>query len=668
MVGVDRRASVRGERSSSGGGLVTRIIARRMWLTRESLTLIGLVLAGWLAFQFRFEFAVPDEWDAIVLPAAVAMALVQYAALAAGSVHRRSWRFTSLVDAAAIVRALGIALVLLSVLRVQPVSLPAGLVATLRIDALLRTPWSVLVLAHVLAAVAISTQRLARRWVAERSAPGGRARARLAAGSQHRAIVIGSGTIAAALLREIGAHDDAPLVVGVLTDDLTMQGQLLAGVPVLGRVGELDRIARTVHASMLVLALDRPQPDRVRAVVSRAQRIGLVVRIRPAAPFSRARVEAQALRPVALEDLLNRQTVALDADLIQSQVRGRTVLVTGAGGSIGAELARQLLRYRPTTLVLIDRSEVALWAIERELLAAAPMGSIVPALVDIADRAALQRVLNDHPPSVVFHAAALKHVPLLERNVAAAVGNNIFGTKALVDASVAAGVTRFVLISSDKAVAPSSVMGATKRVAEMIVSDAARRTGRDFVSVRFGNVLGSSGSVVPVFEEQIEAGGPVTITDERMTRYFMTIPEACGLVLQAAVMGGPGAVQVLDMGEPVRVVDLACDLIRLRGLEPGVDIELRTVGMRPGEKLHEELASSAEQLTRSSHPGVLIARTLLPSTRELEAALARLERHLPDHDERDLHTALFTTVAEPRGPDGGRMTPEQQSPGLRLVG
>lgn len=658
MVGVDRRSSRRASFDVTPANLLARLVSRRMWLARESMTFAALVLAGVLAYELHFDLAVPDDTAGTVVRSAVAIAMVQYAALALGSVHRRSWRFTSIHDATAIARALAIAAVVTAVIRLQPVSFASRILALVRLAPIERTPWAVLILAHLIALVIISALRLGRRWFSERRAPGGgrgaSGRARDTQRMQHRAIIVGSGSVAGGLLREIGAHDDAPSVVGILTDDLSVQGQLIAGVPVLGRVGELDRIARTVHASMLVLALDNPQPDRVRAVVSRAQRIGLVVRIRPASPFSRAQVEAQPLRPVALEDLLNRQTVSLDVDLIESQVRGRTVLVTGAGGSIGAELARQLLRYRPATMVLLDRSEVALWAIERELVASAAMGSIVPALVDIADRAALERVLRAHPPSVVFHAAALKHVPLLERNVAAAVGNNVFGTHALVEASVAAGVTRFVLISSDKAVTPSSVMGATKRVAEMIVSDAARRTGRDFVSVRFGNVLGSSGSVVPIFEQQIDAGGPVTITDERMTRFFMTIPEACGLVLQASVMGGPGAVQVLDMGEPVRIVDLACDLIRLRGLQPGVDIELRAVGMRPGEKLHEELASEAEQLVRSSHPGVFVARTLLPSSRELTSTLERLGQHLSDQDERRLHELLFAAVAEPGGPGGGR--------------
>jgi FlaA1/EpsC-like NDP-sugar epimerase len=663
VVGVDRRASqrsARGERPS----LPLRAWAYRLWFAREGATLAALAVAGHAAFLLRFDGAVPEPWSDRLLSTAVALAVVMYGALAANGVHRRSWRFTSVPDAVVVLRAMVMAAVAVAVLNLMPLRL----VRLVRLDVLLGLPTSIVVLAHLLGLVVVLGLRLSRRVAVER--PGRRGRGV----APHRAIVIGSGTVAAGLLREVASHHDAPEVVGILTDDRSVHGQLIAGVPVLGRVGELDRVARTVHASMLILALDRPQPDRVRAVVARAQRIGLVVRIRPSQPFARAEVESQRLRAVSLEDLLNRPTAELDSDLIESQVRGRTVLVTGAGGSIGAELARQLLRYRPGTLVLLDRSEVALWAIERELTATAPLGSIVPALVDVADREALERVLAAHPPSVVFHAAALKHVPLLERNVAAAVANNVFGTRALVDASVAAGVTRFVLISSDKAVAPTSVMGATKRLAELVVTDAARRTGRDFVSVRFGNVLGSSGSVVPIFEEQIDRGGPVTITDERMTRFFMTIPEACGLVLQAAVMGGPGAVQVLDMGEPVRIVDLACDLIRLRGLEPGVDIELRTTGMRPGEKLHEELASEIEDLGRSAHPSVLVARTHTPGTAQLYALLDRLDARLADRDETELRRLLFEAVggaplshgagAPPLG--GSRIDDGSRGP-LRLV-
>jgi FlaA1/EpsC-like NDP-sugar epimerase len=652
VVGVDRRTSRRGERDATAGTLLERIIARRLWILRESLTFAALGLSGVLAHLLRFEFALPFEVREVILPTVASLAALQYGMLGLGSVHRRSWRFTSLADATAVTRALVASGLVAAAVRLQPVDL-AG-VAVLRRIAVL--PWSVLLGSHLLALLAVIALRAFRRAVAERQQSsrrnkrpgrGGGGRG-VGAIVSHRAIVIGSGVLAAGVLREIEAHDDAPQVVAILSDDRTAQGLLIAGVPVRGRIGELDRVAREVHATMLILALDRPQPDRVRAVVARAQRIGLLVRIRPASPFNRAEVESTRLRDVSLEDLLNRQTVELDIDRIESQVRGRTVLVTGAGGSIGSELARQLLRYRPATLVLLDRSEVALWAIERELLASAPLGSVVPALVDIADAAALDRVLSAYPPSVVFHAAALKHVPLLERNVAAAVENNVFGTQQLVEASVRAGVTRFVLISSDKAVNPSSVMGATKLMAERVVSDAALRTGRDFVSVRFGNVLGSSGSVVPVFEDQIDRGGPVTVTDERMTRFFMTIPEACGLVLQAAVMGGPGAVQVLDMGEPVRIMDLARDLIRLRGLEPDVDIEVRVTGMRPGEKLHEELASGSEQLTRSAHPSVFIARGGLQPSVPLAVALERLRSQLADPADREGHV-LRRTLLEAAG-------------------
>jgi FlaA1/EpsC-like NDP-sugar epimerase len=294
-------------------------------------------------------------------------------------------------------------------------------------------------------------------------------------------------------------------------------------------------------------------------------------------------------------------------------------MVTGAGGSIGSELCRQLVRYAPSRLVLFDRGETPLWAIQRELAAIAPHVELSAIIGDVADRGLLDQVLTEKPPAVVFHAAAMKHVPLLETNNGAAVTTNVVGTANLVDACVDSGVPRFVLVSTDKAVEPTSMMGATKRVAERYVQHVAATTGRPYVAVRFGNVLGSAGSVVPVFEQQIAEGGPVTITDPEMTRYFMTIPEACQLIVQAALIGSGGEVLVLDMGEPVSIGDLANDLIRLRGLEPGRDIEVRVTGVRPGEKLHEALTLPEERVDRSLHPSILVARaseTNWPEARE----------------------------------------------------
>jgi FlaA1/EpsC-like NDP-sugar epimerase len=367
-------------------------------------------------------------------------------------------------------------------------------------------------------------------------------------------------------------------------------------------------------------------------VIGRAQRAGLVTRIRPPEPLAGIDRETLVVRSVDVADLLPRAAQRMDAGPINALITGRTVLVTGAGGSIGSELCRQLAQHRPSRVVLVDRSEHALWRIERELADILPMGAVEARVIDVCDRSFVRALLHATSPSVVFHAAALKHVPLVERNVAAAVLNNVIGTEVLVSEAAACGVPHLVLISSDKAVAPSSVMGATKRLAERIVSDAAERTGRDYVSVRFGNVLGSSGSVIEVFQEQIARGGPITITDPDMTRFFMTIPEAAGLVLHAATLARRGEVLVLDMGEAHRILDLARDLIRLNGLEPDTDVRIVTIGRRPGEKLHESLADEGEDLVATTHPSILALRGTAGRWPERDAAVETM-RGLTETDD-----------------------------------
>ena len=339
------------------------------------------------------------------------------------------------------------------------------------------------------------------------------------------------------------------------------------------------------------------------------------------------------LRDVQIEDLLRREPVHTDTAQVAALIRGRRVLVTGAGGSIGSELCRQIVRCEPAELIILGHGENSIFDIQNELEAGTdacdagvearnwqeasrpqhPATSITrpritPVIADIRDADRLAAMFAAHRPEIVFHAAAHKHVPLMEDNVEDAVTNNVLGTRRLVEASIAAGVEHFVLVSTDKAVNPSSVMGATKRVAELIVQEAARRTGRAFVAVRFGNVLGSRGSVVPFFQRQIAAGGPVTVTHPEVKRYFMTIPEAVQLVLQAAALGCGGEIFVLDMGEPVRIVDLARDLIRLSGLEPDRDIEIRYTGLRPGEKLFEELFGADEAYGRTQHEKIFVYR------------------------------------------------------------
>jgi nucleoside-diphosphate-sugar epimerase len=374
---------------------------------------------------------------------------------------------------------------------------------------------------------------------------------------------------------------------------------------------------------------------------------------RPDAPHDTQRRVVSALRPADHAALIPRTIPTEASGDIARLVAGRSVVITGAAGSVGSELARQLTRHHPSRLILIDRAEQALWALAAELEGDAPLGAIDPMVLDVRDQQLLTGVLDRHAPVVVFHAAAFKHVPLLERNVAAAVLNNAIGTASVAEACIRTGVTRMVLLSTDEAVSPTSVLGATMRIAERAVSDAGARSGRDFVSVRFGNVLGSPGSVLDVFTAQIAAGGPITITDPEMTRHFLTAPEAGALVLQAATLSGHGDVLVLDVGEPRRIVDLAEDLVRLHGLEPGRDIELIVTGRRAGERLHGQLVAPHEDIAPTDHPSILGVRSLSPHWPDRDKVLLEL-RDLARRDAVEQLRARLLEVANEGPGDGGR--------------
>jgi len=352
------------------------------------------------------------------------------------------------------------------------------------------------------------------------------------------------------------------------------------------------------------------------------------------------------VREVAIEDLLRRAPVSLDVDQVEHFITGRTILVTGAGGSIGSELCRQALRFKPGRLLLLDHSENGLYFIERELRERFPGASLTPVVCDITDRGRLDAIFRRYRPAVVIHAAAHKHVPMMEANSPEAVKNNVFGTIAVADAAHAAGADTFVMISTDKAVNPTSIMGSTKRVAEMAIQARAETSSTRYVAVRFGNVLGSAGSVVPLFREQIARGGPVTVTHPEMRRYFMTIPEATQLVLQAGALGAHSEIFLLDMGEPVKIVDLARDMIELSGLTPDVDIKIELTGLRPGEKLFEELLLDDERYARTPHPKIHVGR-IQPVPRErLERGLAALRASAEASDDAAIRRCLSELVPE----------------------
>jgi FlaA1/EpsC-like NDP-sugar epimerase len=408
-----------------------------------------------------------------------------------------------------------------------------------------------------------------------------------------RALVLGAGEAAKRLLA--GIHQQGWIVLGLYDDDPAKQGARIGGVPVLGPLAALAEHASRSVATHVIVALPSLRGARRRALLEQAAGTGLHVLTVPSAAELRGGREVSGVRDIEPEDLLGRESVQLDEAGIAEVLGGKTVLVTGAGGSIGSELCRQVARYGPARLVLLELSEFNLYTLEQELGARFPGLPLVRLVGDVKDLAQLRHICTQHRPQVVFHAAAYKHVPLMEEgNAWAALRNNTLGTYHAALAAAEAGAERFVLISTDKAVNPTNVMGATKRAAERVVSQlAARHPGTRFMAVRFGNVLGSSGSVIPKFQEQIARGGPVTVTHPDIIRYFMTVPEAAGLVLQAAAIGESGQVLVLDMGEPVKIVDLARELIRLSG-HTVEEIGITFTGLRPGEKLYEELLADQE--------------------------------------------------------------------------
>ena len=420
-----------------------------------------------------------------------------------------------------------------------------------------------------------------------------------------RVLIVGAGDAGESSLRELlRMRRDRRQCVGFLDDSVPLHTPI-HGVDVLGRTATIRQVCEERGVQEVLIALPHATPRTIRRLVEQCEGTGVAFRTIPAlTDVMEGRVQVSQIRDVDIEDLLGREPVELDTEQIGEQLRDRRVLVTGAGGSIGSEMCRQIAGFSPKHLVLVEQAENNLFEIDRELRRSHPGVSTIPYVADICDRTRVERIFREEKPSVVFHAAAHKHVPMMEINPGEAVKNNIGGTMTIAAAALSAGVETMVMISTDKAVNPTSIMGCSKRVAEMYVQSLAGRGPTSFITVRFGNVLGSSGSVVPIFREQIVKGGPVTVTHPDMVRYFMTIPEAAQLVLQAGTMGKGGEIYVLHMGDPVKIRDLARDMITLSGLRPGVDIEIVFSGVRPGEKLFEELSSEGEDIGDTAHPKI----------------------------------------------------------------
>ncbi len=564
---------------------------------RVAIDLAAISVAFWLAYLFRFEFQIPR----IVLDGALWhwlwLGALQYVGLFAFGVPRMSWRYLNLHDAARVWFAIAAPTTIAVALRLAHVlPVPSGGVL----------PLGVLAMDTVLVFVMLVGIRAGRRiWGEQRDR-----QKRATRGDRHRVLLIGAGEAGVIVSRELSNRPELELQpVGFIDDDPLKHGTLIGGIPVIGGTKDLKELAYAKRATRVLITIANASGQQIRRISEICRDADLETKIIPGIyEIVGDKVNLSRVRKVAIEDLLGRAPVQLDEAIVGSSLRSRVVLVTGAGGSIGSELCRQICRFGPERLVLLERFENALFEVHRELAATFPHVIVEPRIADVTDVPRMTHVFEATRPAIVFHAAAHKHVPMMEWNPGEAVKNNVGGTRTVANLADRMGVERFVLVSTDKAVNPTSVMGATKRAAEVYLQALSQRSQTRFVTVRFGNVLGSAGSVIPIFREQIAKGGPVLVTHPEMRRYFMTIPEASQLVMQAGAMGQGGEIFILDMGEPVKIVDLARDLITLSGLTPDDDIEIRFSGVRPGEKLYEELSTATEQAERTMHPKVLIGR------------------------------------------------------------
>jgi len=560
--------------------------------------------AAWLcAYWLRFTPELPDHYLAQAVSTLPWVVTVHAVLFWSFGLYRGIWRYASLPDLRRILVSVGAA---------------AVAVPTLMFMLQIAVPRSVLIMTPILLMLIMGGSRVAYRAWTERMVTG------LLDVEREPVLVLGSGEAAVNLIKDL-ARSPQWRVVGALDDDAAMIGRQLHGVNVLGRFNEIPRWQRRLSVAQAIIAMPEATHTARRRVMEFCNHAGLKVLTVPSFDdLVSGRVTVSQVRHVELDDLLGRDPVKLDAAGLRGWLAGRVVMITGAGGSIGAELARQVARFDPRSLVLFELSEFALYTIEQEFAVSHPRLPVVCTIGDVKDAARVEHVIRSHRPSVIFHAAAYKHVPLMEsENAWQAVQNNVTGTHVVARAAAAAGVEKFVFVSTDKAVKPTSVMGASKRLGEMACQALQQANGTRFVMVRFGNVLGSTGSVIPKFREQIARGGPVTVTDPQVTRYFMSIPEAVQLVMQAGLMGAGGEIFVLDMGEPVRIADLARDLIRLSGFSEE-DIRIVYTGLRPGEKLYEEPLAGDESLLPTPHSKLKVAR----AHREAADWLPRLESWL----------------------------------------
>lgn len=540
-----------------------------------------------------------------VLPIVVTVRLLTFAYF---KLYRSGWRYAGLHDAVNIFKAVSISTLIAFAVTV----VVSSKIASTRFY---YSPY-IFILDWIVATVLIVTMRFSMRLKKEFLA--------WRQTGRENVLIVGAGDAGVMLLREIVANMPQYAVRGFIDDDPGKQNMIIQGVPVLGTRAELETVIHTTFAEEVFIAIPSASGFAIKEVAEICNKLGIKYKTLPSVnDIVDGKVTFSDLREVDILDVLRRDPVELDVHAIKSNIQGKRVLVTGAGGSIGSEMCRQIAVFKPEELILLELCEFNLYQIDRELKAKFPELKIAPYIADIKNEARLSAIFEKHRPQIVFHAAAYKHVPIMELNPLEAVLNNVKGTYQIASAADRAGCEEFIQISTDKAVKPSSIMGATKRVAEKFVQSLNTISATRFVSVRFGNVLGSSGSVLPLFKEQIAKGGPVTVTHPEMTRYFMLIPEAAQLVLEAATIGEGGEIFILNMGEPVKIVDLATQVIQLMGKRPGKDIKIVFTDLRPGEKLHEELVyDGTEEPTKMKK--IMVTRTTPENYEELKEKILDL--------------------------------------------
>jgi FlaA1/EpsC-like NDP-sugar epimerase len=626
------------------------ITRHRLW----QLAVDGvLIAAAWyFAWNLRFDqLRLPSFYEAYVEWQTIGIVVgLKLAVFIVFGFYNRWWRYVSTRDMWGAARGVIAASVLVYLAFIfVPIS---GV----------RMPRTIPILDLVFLLAFVATSRMLARTVMERPSPG-----RLVARGKE-VIVVGAGDAGQLVLRELLRNRALGYTpIGLVDDDPRKRNMRLHGVRVLGTSDDLPRILRENRPDEVLIAIPSASGEERRRIVESAQSAGVAVKTLPGIHelIAGDLDLAGQIRPVQVEDVLGREPVEVDLHLVASYLDGQTVLLTGAGGSIGAELARQISRLGPARIILVDNSEAALFEIERELVDERGYTAAAPVLGDVRDREKMRRLFEKYRPTVVFHAAAYKHVPLLEANPLECVRNNVVATRVIAEVAVEFQVGRFVLVSSDKATNPKNLMGQSKAVCEWIVEAYGARedVATRFVAVRFGNVLGSSGSVIPIFRKQIERGGPVTVTHPEMTRFFMTIPEAASLVVQAGAMDD-GRVFVLDMGEPVKIVDLARNMIRLSGKE---EIPVTFVGVRPGEKLHEELWNDGESVVGTAHPKIMAATRDPVDPVWLEEELNELERLADAGDTLEVVARLGQIVRGPKRLAGAAETDAVEAPASKTV-